>query len=294
MQLNWDWLRIFYQVAKDEQISKAANSLFITQPAVSQSIKLLEEYIGISLFIRTPKGVKLTSCGYDLYKEIQIANKSINNFCRKIEEFQDDNIGELKFGASDTLCKHYLINPLKKFKKLRPNVKIHIYNMTTMEIIDSLKTGIIDIGFINLPNKLDETIEVTEIKKLQDCFICGEKYKNLISSPIQLSELVNYPILLLEKGTNMRKFVDDIFSKYGIKCLPEMELGSIDILTKLTLADFGISFVTKDFISEELNREELFEINVIEQIPSRSIGIIKLKDVIFPKCAKQFYNSFIE
>lgn len=292
MELSWDWYKVFYYVANEKQISKAAKKLFISQPAVSQSIKLLEESLGFSLFIRTPKGVNLTNQGIELFDSIKKVYILIKNTENKIKELNDEINGEIRFGASDTLCKHYLIKYLKTHRELYPKVRMHVFNMTTDEIIKSLQSGEIDLGFINLPNKITENIELKKIQTLQDCFICGENLKNNFLQSISISELSKYPILSLEKGTNMRRFLDKFFMNYGIDYQPELELGSIDILTKFAAADFGVSFVTKNFIEKELNNDEVFLVNVNEHIPERSIGIIKIKDNMLTKTVKNFYDLF--
>lgn len=292
MNLCWDWFKVFYYIAKEGQISKAAEKLHISQPAVSQTIKLLEESLGFTLFIRKPKGVTLTPPGNELIKHIQQAFNQISLAENKIMEFKNSNNGEIKLGTSDTLCSHYLLNYLKKYRRTNPNSKIHIYNMTTNEIILSLKQGNIDLGFINMPYSVDPDITIREIETLQDCFICGSDYKKYFKKKVNISDIVKHPIILLEEGTNMRRFVNKYFSDNNVQCEPELELGSIDLLTKFTMDNFGISFVTKNFVTNEIKSNEVFVIEVNEKIPKRSIGIIKMKGTLLTGSAQKFYDLF--
>lgn len=293
MDINLEWYKVFYHVAKERQFSKAAKSLFITQPAVSQSIKLLEKSIGGELFLRTSKGVLLTSEGKELFKYVEKALILIKNGESQFNQLRNLEIGVIKIGASDTLCSHYLILHLKNFRDTYPNIKIQVFNKTTYEIIDSLKSGEIDLGFINLPIIKDSVIEVVNVKSLQDCFICGKKYKDSFVNRVNLKELTNFPLLMLEEGTNMRKFVDEYFKDNNLTYSPELELGSINILTKFAIEGFGISFVTKNFVSNEIKNKEVFVIDVKEEIPSRSIGMIKMKHRNLTNASRSFYERFI-
>lgn len=292
MEQNFEHYKVFYHVAKEGQISKAAMKLFISQPAVSQSIKALEKNLGGKLFIRTPKGVVLTTEGKYLYEYVEKAYSYLSSGERKFKELQNLEGGEIRIGASDTLCSHYLLSYLEAFHKEHPKVKIHVYNKTTYEIIDLLKKGEVDLGFINLPIQLDSSLEVTSVETLQDCFICGSKYKDDLINPVSLENLSKYPLLLLEKGTSMRKFIDEIFIKNEIDCEPEFELGSIDLLVKFASAGFGVSFVTKNFVKGELEREEVFIVDTVEELPRRAIGMVKIVDRALTNAAENFYFKF--
>ncbi len=292
MNISMDWYKVFYHVAKEGQISKAAKKLFISQPAVSQSIKLLEDRLGGELFIRTQKGVVLTSEGEELFKFINTAFRYILNGEERFRELKNLDCGEIRIGASDTLCCHYLLDYFKIFHENYPKIKIHVFNKTSYEIIDSLKKGEIDLGFINLPVNIDTTLEIVSVEKLQDCFICGKTYKDAFTKPIHMNQLAKYPLLLLEKGTNMRKFLDHFFESLKITYSPEFELGSIDVLIKFATAGFGISFVTKNFVTKELKNKEVFIVDTIEPIPERAIGMVRLKDRSLSNATKIFYKSF--
>lgn len=288
MDISLDWYRVFYNVVQEGMISKAADKLFITQPAVSQSIKLLEENLGITLLFRTSKGVKLTSDGEIIYRhiekifnEMELCNESINSI-------KGLHKGTLEIAASDTLCKHYLLPKLKTFQELYPNIKVHIYNKTTDEILLSLRAGEIDFGFINQPIPSNKGLTLTPIKRLQDCFICGKGLKKRLPSKITLEELTSHPLIVLEQGTNMRRFMDNYFQSHGVDYIPEMELGSIDLLTEFTKADFGISFVTSNFINKELDNKEVYILNIEEVIPPRSIALVELPRRPLSQAAERF------
>ncbi|SFM39805.1 LysR family transcriptional regulator [Pelosinus propionicus] len=293
MNVNLELYRVFYVVASTGSISKAAKELFTSQPAVSQSIKVLEHKLGGQLFIRTPKGVKLTVEGDVLFKYIEQGYSFFKTAEQKFLEMQNLQAGQLRIGVSDTLCKYYLISYLEKYTAAYPEIKIHVTNQTTFEIIDLLKGGKIDLGVINLPIKDDCSLELTQTLKIQDCFIVGKKFKHLSGLPISLKKLVEYPMVLLEKDSNSRNFIDNYAEANGIKLVPEIELGTVDLLVEFAKKGLGISCVIKDFIKEELASEEIFEVTVQEKIPQRTIGVAQLKGTPVSTAVKKFIEVLI-
>ncbi len=287
--LNLERYRVFYHTAKELSFSKAAEGLFISQPAVSQTIKLLEEELGGQLFLRTSRGVQLTREGEVLFKYIEQAFKLIETGEQKLADIHNLLSGEIKIGASDTLSKYYLLPYLKMFHERYPQVRIQVTNRTTPETVSLLKSGYVDLGIVNLPIEAEQVL-IKKVMTVQECFVVGDKYKKLAAEELSIHELVKYPILLLEKGTNTRKFVDEYAARNGLILTPEIELGSIDVLVQFARIGLGISYVVRDFIQEDLNQENLYEIKVKEKIPQRSIGIVTLKDIPLSKAAEMFIS----
>ena len=149
--MNLELYKAFYYTARLGNISKASEQLFITQPAVSRAVRQLEEELKCTLFFRTSKGVKLTQEGETLYNYIEQAFNFIRIGEDKVRDIRGLSSGEIRIGASDTICKHYLIPYLKLFHTLHPAVKIHMVCPTTPAIIDHLKAGRIDFGIVNMP-----------------------------------------------------------------------------------------------------------------------------------------------
>jgi DNA-binding transcriptional LysR family regulator len=288
MNVNFDLYRVFYIVVKSKSITKAAEKLFITQPAVSQSIKQLEKQLGGKLLFRTPKGIKLTPEGETFFEYI---DKGYNFFVsaeNKFNKFQTLDSGEIRIGASDTNCKYYLLPYLKKFNQKYPNVKIKVINRTTKDIINSLNYGEVDMGIINLPVKQRQNLNIKEIMSIQDCFVCSKKFYKPDS--VKIEDFLKYPILLLEKGSITRKYIDDFFLLKGYNLQPEFELGSIDLLVDFALNGIGVSHVIKDFISKGLLNKSLFEVKLIPNIPKREIGLVTLKNFPLSKASKTFIS----
>jgi len=290
---NMELYQVFYITAKAGSLSKAATELFITQPAVTHSIKQLEAKLGGQLFFRTSKGVRLTAEGQVLFTYIEQAYHFILNGERKMAEIQQLTEGEVKIGAGDTLCRHFLLPHLQTFHEVYPQIKIQVTNRTTREIIGMLKEGKIDIGIVNLP-VMDHQIDVQESIEIHDCFVAGEKFKYLSeSSPLSLEHLLEHPIIFLEQGSSTRAYVDQFVASQGLVLKPEIELGSVDLLVEFARSGFGVSCVTREFIETELSNQSLYEIKLRTPIPPRRVGIIKLRSTPLPAAARQIYEMLL-
>lgn len=282
-----DLYKVFCQVAKSKSFSKASKELYMTQPAVSQAVMQLERELDIRLFNRTPKGVTLTNEGKLLFEYVNSAINLISSGEEKILESKDLTVGELKIGVGDTISKYFLLSYLEVFHNKYPNLKFKIINGTTSELCDLIKIGEIDIAICNLPIN-DSSLEVKPCGKVKDIFVCGEKYKNLTNKKISLEEMVKYPLIFLEPSSNSRKYVEKFMLSKGIKISPEFELGSFDLLLEFAKINLGIACVVKEFSKEYLEKGLLYEVKILEEIPSRSIGVCYLKKVPLSLASTKF------
>jgi len=287
--MNLELYKSFFYVAEYASISKAAERLYITQPAVSRAIRQLEYELGCTLFTRTPRGVKLTQEGEVLYGSVGQAFTSLSAAERKINALKNLLTGEVKIGASDTLCKHYLVPYLKLFHTLHPNIRIEVICQTTPGIISLLKSGTIDFGMINMPYE-DEQLVFKNILEIQDCFVAGEKYRHLSNKMQPIGEIAKQPLLLLEKASNSRSFIDRYFEDNSIVAEPAFELGNMDLLIHFAKYDFGIACVIRNFIEDELGSGILREVKPVEKIPPRNIGAAWLKDIPLSRASIELIN----
>lgn len=287
MDINLEWYRSFYWVAQTGSLTAAAERLNITQPAVSHTIKQLEEKMGGALFFRTSRGVDLTTEGKVLLRFIEQAFHNVELGERAIAEMNNLNSGEIHIGASDTLCKYYLLSYLEQYHEQYPSVRIHITNRTTPETLLLLKEGKIDFGIVSLPVS-DKQIEFRKSKPLQDCLVGGKGYRHLANQPMAIADLGQYPLLFLEPGGSTRQHIDEFLVSNQINITPEFELGSVDLLVQFALRGFGLAFVIRDYVTEELKRGELVEIPIVPMLPERNIGIATLRGVPLSAAAKSF------
>lgn len=281
MNIDFELYRIFYVVAKNRNITKASKELNISQPAISKSIKNLEEQLGGQLFFRTKRGVILTDEGKEFYKYISQAIEYIYNAENKFSDLVNLETGCIKIGISTTLTKEFLLPYLEKFHYLYPKIDIQIVTSYTGDLMTKLKNGLIDILILNLNNKnYGNDIEIIKCRKIQDCFVVGEKFKSLANQELSFNELNNYPLLLQAKGSSTREFLDDMAKTNNITLKPNIELASYSLVSEFVKIGFGIGYVTRDYVKSAIKNKELFELNLKEKIPNRYIGIALSKNHI--------------
>ncbi len=279
MNIDFELYRIFYVVANKGNITKASEELNISQPAISKSIKNLEDQLGGQLFIRTKRGVILTEEGEEFYNYIKQAIEYINNAENKFTDLINLETGCIKIGISATLTKEFLLPYLEEFHLLHPKINIQIVTNTANDLISKLKNGLIDLMILNLNDKnYGSDIQIMKCKRINDCFVVNGKYKELVNKEISLKDLNNYPLILQSKGSNTREFLDEIARKNGVVLKPNIELASYSLVVEFAKIGFGIGYVTKEYVKDRIKNKELFELKIKENIPSRCIGVALSKN----------------
>jgi DNA-binding transcriptional LysR family regulator len=285
MSVNLELYKVFYHVAKNLSFSVASQVLYLSQSAVSQSIKQLESKLETPLFNRSTKQVTLTPQGEKLMEYIEPALHLIVGGEAYLKETMTLDRGQLHIGASDTICKYYLLDYFKKFHDLYPGVEIRVTNRTSLQCVALLKKGLVDLIVTNLPNpSISEDLHIMPVLNFQDVFIASNKYK-IDSVPHSLASLSTHPILMLARQTTTSIYLYQLFESEGLSITPSVELGSIDLLIDLTGIDLGISFVP-DFCMK--NRPDLRILETTDPIPRRQLGVVIPKKHPLSEASKKF------
>lgn len=292
MTINLELYRVFITVAEKESFTLAAKELGLTQSAVSQAIKQLEGLLDTQLFVRNARGASLTESGEILLGHVGELLNSVNAAQQYFTQLKGLTIGHLRIGASDTLCRHVLLSHLKAFHQTFPGISIQVTNRTSGETASLLRQGVVDIGFVNLPLDGISDLEVHEIMKLHDCFLCSRSYLSMLSPPLSLKELGQYPLLMLERQSASRRFLDQWFWKHNLELNPEIELGSLDLLMDFAQAGLGIAAVPREFAAQRLS-EDLEEVPLKESPPPRSVGILIRKRTKPPLAAQALMDMLL-
>ncbi len=271
MNIDTELYKIFYVVARKGNITKAADELMISQPAISKAIKNLEAQLGGQLFIRNKKGVTLTDEGEVFYYYIKQAMELIEVAEKKFKELINLETGIIRIGASNTIVKEYLLPYITTFHQLYPNIEIKIMNNLSSLLIDDLKNGKVDLVFLNLPHKKEKDVIIQKLQKIHDCFVASDKLN--IPSTLSLNKLNNYPLILQLPAACSRSFLDAICQKENVKLNPAMELDTYSSVTTLTKAGFGIGYLVEEYITRDLTDNNLKIIKVNPPIPPRYIGV---------------------
>lgn len=274
MNINLELYKVFYYVAKNESITRASNELSISQPAISKSIKTLEEQINAQLFIRKRDGVILTEIGETIYKKVKEAIELIDSAESDIESITNLDSGIINIGASKTIIHEYLMPYIKKFHKEYPNIKIRIFTDKTSDLIKKTKMGLIDVFVTNMPYNMPEDFEILKLMDLHDCLVANDSFKHLKGKTITKKELEKLPLLVLTKGATTRIRLDDYCVENNITIHPEMEFGSNTLIKEFTEAGFGIGMLTKEHVKNELESGDLFELNIDLPLKEKYLGLI--------------------
>lgn len=287
MNINFELYKVFYEVANNKSISKGADKLMISQPAVTQSIQTLENQLGGKLFIRTPKGVVLTKEGNELYSYIKEGMQYFINGANKFTSYKDLEEGTLNIGSTTTISENFLMPYLKEFHIKYPNIKINITNDLTDNLIKNLRNGNLDIIVIAIPKYEVKDLEINKICNLNDIFVGGIPYKDYHIDNID--NLLKEDILLQKYPSITRSNFNDFLKENDLICNPKMEVVSHGLLSKLAENNFGIALLTKEFISDKLNHT-LFEIKTNIKIPKRVLGYGIKRNSIPSFTAKAFID----
>ncbi|MDD3173234.1 MAG: LysR family transcriptional regulator [Herbinix sp.] len=288
MDINYELYKVFYQVAKSLSFSDAADTLFISQSAVSQSIKTLERRLNQTLFIRSTKRVALTKEGELLLKHIEPAinliSRGENQLCA------DPKSGvQLRIGASDTICRYYLVPFLNNFHKKYPNIHIKVTNGTSLQCAKLLERNEVDIIVTNSPNPaLNNMMKIIPVKEFRDIFIANNEAFPLTDRQISLKELQQYPILMLDKRSTTSVFLHNLFLENSLDLVPAIELSSNDLLIDLAKIGLGVAFIPDYCVKE---RDDLAVITITQEIPSRILVAAYNNDIPISDAAKYFIDS---
>ncbi|MBE5906178.1 MAG: LysR family transcriptional regulator [Lachnospiraceae bacterium] len=276
--INYEYYKIFYEVARFGSFSKAAKKLYVSQSAVSQSIKSLEEKLGRALFVRTTKSVTLTPAGEMLFSHVEPALRLLSQGQRRITQENTLEGGQLHIGASDTICRYFLLPYLRKFHRLYPRVSIKVTNQSSLRCVNFLSTGEVDCVVTNTPNSnLTGDFSTRLIGSFHDVFVAGNGYLPLKNQTLTLKELSNYPILMLDRQSTTSEFLHDLFYQEQLQLEPEIELGSNDLLIDLAKISLGIACVP-DFCLPE-NPKDLFVVATDKSLPKRHLVFATLRNV---------------
>jgi len=277
MNINFELYRVFYTVAKLGNITRAAEELMISQPAISKSIKNLEDQLGGQLFVRTKRGVNLTDEGIQFYGYIKQAMDYIYNAEHKFTDLMNLETGTIKIGISTTLTRQFLLPYLKEFHRKYPKIDIQLMTNTADELLNKLKNGLVDILIVNLPLLNEKDVEVIKCKEVHDCFAVNDLYMDLLNKEINLADLNNYPLILQAKGSITRGFLDNFLKENDITFRPNMELASYTLVSEFTKIGLGIGYITKEYVEQELRNKSLYILNVKPAIPCRHVGLVLSK-----------------
>ena len=259
MSVKLELYRVFKEVAEVGNITAAAQALYISQSAVSQSIKQLERDLQTRLFARNSRGVTLTAEGQMLYEYVRSAMGLLETGEEKLSQTRELQMGQLTIGASDTVTSQFLLPYLDTFHKRHPAIHIQIVSGRSHKVLGLLRSGKVDIAFASTP-----------------------------ADDAALEEIAAFPLILLERKASSRLYLERFFLQNGLKLNPEIELGARSLLVDLAAIGFGVAGVTEEFVRKELDSGRLKKLKTSFEIPARSVDMCLLSDVPQSAAAERF------
>ena len=294
--VNLELYRVFYTVARCGSLTRAAEELYISQPAVSQAVKQLETQLGTPLFNRLHKGMELSAQGGELvFADVEKALQLLSGVEDRLSELKQSATGTLRIGASETIFQYVLADKIVEYHKLYPDVKFELLSDVSPITIEQLKTDRCDVGFLNFPIPEDEGVVVRQtITLLNDVFIGGKGFERFRGRVVPLWELQNEPLLLMEPHTVARSAVDHFCTSLGIRFRPAIEVDSWGFMKKLVAEGMGIGCIPREYMQPEAGDGSIFEIEVTPSMPSRSVGVALPKNVSLSYALRAFLDLFQE
>ena len=273
MEQNLSQYKIFYEVAKAGNISKAAKELYISQPAISKAISKLEDSLGLSLFTRSSRGVQLTSEGEILFEHTREAFDALDRGEQELKRIQEFDIGHLRIGVSNTLCKYILLPYLKTFIDQYPHMKVTIESQATAQTLARLEQQKIDLGLVAEPS-VRRDLAFIPVMDIQDTFVTTPNYlENLYLREGQDTSLFETGNIMLLNTSNMtRHHVDEYMAENNIFPHQILEVTTMDLLIEFAKIGLGIACVIKELVQKELDSGMLVEIPLDIPIHRRTIG----------------------
>ena len=286
MAVKLELYRVFKEVAETGNISLAAKNLYISQSAVSQSVKQLETALQARLFARSPRGVSLTWEGQMLYQYVRSALGLLATGEDKLSQAQQLLLGTLTIGASDTVTSFFLTPFLETFHRQHPGIRLKIVSGRSAKVLSMLRSGAVDIAFASSPS--EPGLSTWSCFATHSVFVAGSGYDCDFDHVYTRQEIADFPLILLERKASSRVFLEQYFLQSGITLTPEIELSSRSLLVSLAKIGLGVAGVTLEFVQKALDSGDIRLLKTDFTIPSRSVDMCTLQDVSPTAAASAF------
>ena len=293
MNVNFEYYKIFYYVAKYQNFTKAAQALENSQPNITRAMNCLEQQLNCTLFVRTNRGAQLTPEGEKLFTYVSVA---MSQLLAAEEELADSTgllHGSVSIGASETALNIYLLDRLKNFHMEYPGIRIKIYNHSTPEAVHAVKSGKIDFAVVTTPVEAEAPLKQVLLEPFQEILVGGKTFTALGSQRLSLAELEKYPLICLGRETMTYHFYQQLFLKDGLELMPDTEVATTDQILPLVKSELGLAFLPESMAEDAIRRREIVPIDLQETIPKRNICMVYDSRHPLSAAAKKLRNSVV-
>ena len=263
MDVNFEYYKIFYYVARYKNFTKAAQALGSSQPNVTRAMNCLEQQINSTLFVRNNRGIQLTPEGEKLYIRVT-----------ELADSASLSHGSISIGASETALNIFLLDKLKAFHMVNPGIRLKIYNHSTPEAVDAVKNGLVDFAVVSSPVYADSSLKTVVLHSFQEILVGGTTFTALGSQELSIRELTDYPLICLGRETMTFRFYKDLFMSHGVELEPDTEAATTDQILPLVKCELGLAFLPETMAQESIDKKEIVKISLKDNIPKRNICLV--------------------
>ena len=289
--LDLNLIKTFLTVYECKSILLASKRMYVSQPAITKSIKRLEEYLGGKLFIRTPKGLIPTTEGEQFNNDCYNALRILDNGIKRFSSFASLDAGNLNIGSSSTIIRKILLPFISQFNKNHPNVVITITDANSEKLQKYVNNRTLDLAILNMPINNESNFMITSLTKTHDCFIASRDYKKDF---LTLEDLKHEKLILQKRPSSNRDYFEIMCEKNNIKLNPSFEIGSFGLITDFVNQGLGIAYTIREFIQDDINANRIKEVKTEFVSKPRDISIITSKETTNSFVCNEFIKEIIK
>lgn len=288
MNVNFEYYRIFYYVAKYRNFTKAARVLGNSQPNITRAMNCLEQQVHATLFIRTNRGVQLTSEGEELYNYVSAA--MIQIFAAEKALSENDGLlhGKIAVGTSETALNIFLLDKLKAFHQEYPGIRLKLYNYSTPQAMEAIRSGKVDFAVVTTPVEATGPLKVVTLQSFNEILVSGRTFDRLKDRIVSLTDLKDDSLIGLGRETMTFKFYNQFFLEHGLEFVPDIEVATSDQILPMVKSELGLAFIPEPMAREAVKKQEVVKIPLQEEIPKREIGLVYDYQHPLNSAARQF------
>ncbi|NOU73175.1 LysR family transcriptional regulator [Paenibacillus sp. LMG 31458] len=282
-------LEYFLAVCEELHFTKAAEKLGISQPTLSQQIRLLEHRVGSPLFQRIGKKIYITEAGEILHKHSRNMFHELDQAQAAINEIQGMQRGRLRIGCSGN---HLLTATIIAFHALYPKIELSVTELATEETKERLLSNQLDIGVVFLPDE-DEQFHYMPLYNEQLRFVISDKHPLAQAKAIRLTDLAQLPVAMLQRKFYVRQMMDDCCEQSGFEWKPAIELSTLESLLQMAKNNVGGAILPQSYV-DSIRSSGIRSIPIIDPIPQKDVGIVYRKDMFLCKTMDMFMKQLMQ
>lgn len=276
MQINLNQLRAFYLAAKEKSITKAAETLFVTQPAITMQIKSLEQTLEVKLLKKSGKNLELTDIGNVLFGYAEKIFQIVDEMEYTLKGYLELTEGSFTIGTTRSFARHLMPGLLSRFQESFPGIKVSLKEGSSQEIADDLMAFKYDLGIIGrLPHQ--SKLKFIPYTKEGFCLVTSPQHRFAKRKDVSIRELQKEPIIIREKGSGSRYAILSLLTSHNIKPSVLIEAGSVEFIKEYVMKGRGVSFLYKPEVELEAR------MGLLKAIDIKEGPILVQTDIVFPR-----------